>query len=179
MAGIHVSVPTLQTILTSCKHTILQVENNCANAELVRQFIALHSDIKLVTSINGLHGYEMAQSLQPDMILLDMRVSCANGLDVFALLREDVLTAHIPVIILSSNAFLGEGKKCLDAGAFGYLTKPYKLKDLMEVIVVALRHAKAHRSVAEIAFTPAAMTVVEQCLSRQPPSLGEGGHIHL
>lgn len=66
-----------------------------------------------------------------------------SGLETLALLHADAETAHIPVIIVSSNAFPGVDEKCLAAGALAYLTKPYRIEDLMGLIDTGLRYATA------------------------------------
>ena len=64
-----------------------------------------------------------------------------NGLQALARLQESHATEHIPVIILSSNAFLDEHRRCVEAGAFLYMTKPYRLVALMAAVDAALTHS--------------------------------------
>jgi CheY-like chemotaxis protein len=56
------------------------------------------------------------------------------------ILRQDALTAHIPVLALSGNAMPGDIKQGLEAGFFCYLTKPIKIDEFMEALDAALRH---------------------------------------
>lgn len=141
MVSIHVSSPTLERKLAPSERTILQVENNPANADVIRELIARRTDLKLLTAVNGRQGIEMARDFQPDTILMDMRMPDGSGFETLLMLKENPATAHIPVTMLSSNAALGEDTRCLDAGAFGYLTKPYRIETLMDLIDAALRHA--------------------------------------
>ena len=57
-------------------------------------------------------------------------------------LREDPVTAHIPVVALSANAIPRDIAKGLDAGFFRYLTKPIKVDEFMETLRVALERAE-------------------------------------
>lgn len=132
---------SFQTSQTLFERTILQIENNPANSDLVVQIIARRVDLKLSTSNNSLDGIEMARRLQPDVILMDMRMPRLSGFDALLLLRASTSTSHIPVIILSSNAFIDEDAKCMEAGAFCYLTKPYRIGVLLQAIDAALLHA--------------------------------------
>ena len=59
------------------------------------------------------------------------------------ILREDPLTAHIPVLALSANAMPRDIKRGLDAGFFRYLTKPIKVNEFMDTLDVALKFSKA------------------------------------
>jgi CheY-like chemotaxis protein len=122
---------------------ILQVENNPVDAQLLKEIIARRSGLQLLTARNGLQGVEMARSLQPDVVVIDMVMPQVSGLDALNLLRADGQTAHIPVIILSSNAFVSVEKNCLQAGAFAYLTKPYQIGALLASIDSALQYAGA------------------------------------
>lgn len=137
------SRPDVELKQTPSEFTVLQIENNQANAELVTQLIARRMDLKLLTATHGLQGIEMARTHQPALILMDMMMPQLSGLDTLTMLHADVETSHIPVIIVSSNAFPGVDEKCLAAGALAYLTKPYKIEDLMALIDTGLRYATA------------------------------------
>lgn len=117
---------------------VLQIENNAANADLISHLIARRANLTLHTAVDGLLGYALAQTLLPDIVLLDMVMPGVTGYETLLLLRENALTKHIPVLILTSSAARGQQQKCLDAGAFGYLTKPYRIDDLMALIDTAL-----------------------------------------
>ena len=101
------------------------------------------------TATGGPEGIEMAVSLLPNVILLDIRMPGMSGLDVLPILRGNPATAHIPVIVLSSNAYPSEIEKCLGAGVFGYLSKPYRIDDLMALVDAALRYAPEERLTTE------------------------------
>lgn len=131
------------------EHTVLQIEDNPVNAEVVTQILARRKDLKLQTAMNGPQGIEMAGALLPDVILLDMKMPGTSGLEVMLILRGNPATAHIPVVALSSNAYPSEIKECYSAGVFRYLTKPYRIEDLMSVIDAALQFAaQSHPTMA-------------------------------
>jgi len=141
MASIQAPDPALQKSAPRALRTLLQVEDSPANAAVVEQLIARRSDLILLTASRGQQGIEMACAALPEVILMDMRLPDMSGLSAIARLQENTATAHIPVIALSSNAFPDEIKRCLDAGVFRYLTKPYQIDQLMAVIDLALHHA--------------------------------------
>ena len=141
MVSIQASSPTLQKIRSPSQRTLLQVEDNPANAAVVNQLIARRGDLNLLTATNGLQGIEMACAFQPDLILMDMKMPGMSGLAAVAILRGNPATSHIPVIALSSNAYPSEIRQCLEAGVYRYLTKPYKIADLMAAIDSALLYA--------------------------------------
>ena len=127
------------------QRTLLQVEDNPANARLVEELISRRSDLKLLTARDGYHGIEMALSHKPDVILMDINLPNISGLAALNILRENPATAHIPVIALSANAFQRQIEEGLEAGFFRYLTKPFKVNELMDAIDAALRYAAENR----------------------------------
>ena len=118
--------------------TLLYVEDNPANMKLVEQLIALRHDIVLITAVNGTIGIEMARIKVPDLILMDINLPGISGLEALKILRNDSITANIPVIALSANAMLRDIELGMEAGFFCYLTKPIKVNEFMETLDEAL-----------------------------------------
>lgn len=123
--------------------TILYVEDNPANLELVEQLIARRSDLRLLTAADGNLGMEYARTHFPDVILMDIHLPGISGLEAMKLLRADPRTGHIPILALSANAVARDIEKGLESGFFGYLTKPIKVPQFMEALDAALRHAQS------------------------------------
>jgi CheY-like chemotaxis protein len=121
--------------------TLLYVEDNLANLELVEQLIARRPDMRLLSASNGNRGVEIARESLPDVILMDINLPGINGFQALEILREDPATARIPVIAISANAMLGDIKSGLAAGFFRYLTKPIDLNEFMEAMGIALEFA--------------------------------------
>jgi PAS domain S-box-containing protein len=119
-------------------HTLLYVEDNPANMKLVEQIIARHTDINLLTAVNGYSGIEIAHDFLPEVILMDINLPDINGFEVLRILRANPSTAHIPVIAISANAMPLDIEKGLQAGFFRYITKPIKVDELMDALDVAL-----------------------------------------
>ena len=78
---------------------------------------------------------------KPDVILLDINLPDINGFEALKILRSDPATAHIPVVALSANAMPLDTERGLKAGFFRYITKPIKVKELMDTLNVALAYA--------------------------------------
>jgi signal transduction histidine kinase/ActR/RegA family two-component response regulator/post-segregation antitoxin (ccd killing protein) len=123
------------------KRTLLYVEDNPANMELVQDLIARFPDMGLVTAVNGTLGILTARATQPQVILMDINLPGISGLEALQILREDPATAHIPVIALSANAMPRDIAKGLEAGFFRYLTKPIQIKEFMHTLNEALDFA--------------------------------------
>jgi PAS domain S-box-containing protein len=111
--------------------TLLYVEDNQANMELVRQLIARRPDMRLLGAEDALRGIALAKTHQPDVILMDINLPGISGLQALKLLRDDPATLHIPVLALSANAMVRDIEKGLEAGFFRYLTKPIRVSEFM------------------------------------------------
>ena len=111
--------------------TLLYVEDNQANMELVRQLVARRPDMRLLGAEDALRGIALAKALQPDVILMDINLPGISGVQALKLLRDDPATLHIPVLALSANAMVRDIEKGLEAGFFRYLTKPIRVSEFM------------------------------------------------
>jgi PAS domain S-box-containing protein len=124
------------------QRTLLYVEDNPANMDLVEQLIARRPDMRLLTAVNGSLGIEIARATRPQVILMDINLPGISGIEAMKILREDPATAHIPIVALSANAMPRDIAKALEAGFFRYLTKPIKVEQFMDTLNAALEFAE-------------------------------------
>ncbi|MFN5447774.1 MAG: PAS domain S-box protein [bacterium] len=134
----------LETLLPAGvdERTLLYIEDNPANMQLVERLIARRPDIKLLTAVNASLGIEQAQSFLPDVILMDINLPGLSGIDALKILRDDPSTAHIPVVAISANAMLRDIQLGIESGFFRYLTKPIIVEEFMDTLNVAFEFAK-------------------------------------
>ena len=118
--------------------TVLYVEDNPANLELVEQLIARRPDLRLLSAADGKLGIEYARAYLPEVILMDINLPGLSGIDAMKILHAGTATAHIPVIALSANAVPRDIERSLEAGFFNYLTKPIKVNQFMDALDAAL-----------------------------------------
>ncbi|MHB1359665.1 MAG: ATP-binding protein [Rhodocyclaceae bacterium] len=123
-------------------YTLLYVEDNPANLMLVEQIIEAHPQMRMLSAHDGHRGIAQARAHRPDVILMDINLPGINGFQALKLLREDPLTAHIPVLAISANAMPRDIEKGLAAGFFHYLTKPIKINEFMDALDRALELAE-------------------------------------
>ncbi len=121
--------------------TVLHVEDNPANLKLVEQIVARHTDLRLLTAVNGNSGIEIARASLPDVVLMDINLPDINGFEALDILRSDPATARITVIAVSANAMPLDVERGLNAGFFSYITKPIKVNEFMGALDVALEFA--------------------------------------
>jgi signal transduction histidine kinase/ActR/RegA family two-component response regulator len=129
----------LQTQGNEVKRTLLYVEDNPANLMLVEQIIEDHPLVSMLSARDGKSGIALARTHLPDVILMDINLSGISGIEAMNILRQDLATAHIPVVAISANAMARDIEKGLEAGFFRYLTKPININEFMNALNDALK----------------------------------------
>ena len=124
------------------QRSLLYVEDNAANLDLVEQLIARRDDLDFLSAPDGSIGMEFAHTHLPAVILMDINLPGISGLDAMKLLRADPVTAHIPIIALSANALPRDIEGGRAAGFFDYLTKPIKVTEFMDAVDRALQFSE-------------------------------------
>ena len=124
------------------ERTVLYVEDNPANMELVEQLVGRCPDLRMMTAVNGTLGVELARATQPTVIIMDINLPGISGIEALRILRADPATAHIPVVALSANAMPRDITQGLEAGFFRYITKPIRVADFMDTLDAALEAAE-------------------------------------
>jgi CheY-like chemotaxis protein len=123
------------------QRVLLYIEDNVANLALVERLIGRRSELTLLSARAGYPGIELARSRLPEVILVDINLPDISGIAILALLRNDPITAGIPVIALSSDAYPRQIEQGLEAGFFRYMTKPFRIDDFMQQLDETLAHA--------------------------------------
>jgi CheY-like chemotaxis protein len=72
---------------------------------------------------NGTDGFQAARDLRPDIVFLDLTMPDVSGADLLVRLKEDPLTAHIPVVVVTSKALDPEERAELERWAVTVLSK--------------------------------------------------------
>src|SRR5438093_6921178 len=89
---------------------VLYVEDNEYNRKIVRQLLS-RTSYRLLEAMDGEEGVAMAQRELPDLILMDVQLPKLSGLDATRRLRADPRTAHIPLVVVTSFALSGDGRR--------------------------------------------------------------------
>ena len=115
------------------QRTVLYVEDNEYNRKIVRQLLSKTS-YRLVEAFDGESGIASALELRPDLILMDVQLPKISGLDATRTLRADERTKDTPIVIITSFAMSGDRERATEAGASGYLAKPYSPRELLALL---------------------------------------------
>lgn len=105
---------------------LLIVEDNAD----IRLYIeeSLHEDYRIIQAGNGREGMEQAFSKVPDIIVSDIMMPEMDGIKMTHILKEDIRTSHIPIILLTAKTSINDQEEGYDSGADSYLTKPFSAK---------------------------------------------------
>ena len=118
---------------TDIRPMILVVEDN----DDIREYIttSFSNDYRILSANNGKEGLEQAQHHIPDIIISDIMMPVMDGIELCKLIKEDVRTSHIPVILLTAKDSIQDKEEGYESGADSYLTKPFSAK---------LLHSRVH-----------------------------------
>jgi PAS domain S-box-containing protein len=128
-------------IVPEQQRKVLHIEDNLSNLKLVERILARRPDIEVVPAMHGRLGLELAREHRPILVLLDLHLPDMGGDEVLQRLRDDPVTASIPVIMVSADATPGQVQRLLAAGATAYLTKPIDVPQLLQILDQALDDA--------------------------------------
>lgn len=111
------------THLTDSRQTLLLVDDETTNLQILRH--ALQDDYRLLFAKNGDKALELARSERPDLILLDIMMPGLSGHEVCKRLKQDAVTATLPVIFVTALADDANEQLGLELGAVDYISKPF------------------------------------------------------
>jgi CheY-like chemotaxis protein/anti-sigma regulatory factor (Ser/Thr protein kinase) len=132
LEGDHVGAGAVNSVGPAA--TILYIEDNLTNLSLIETILESKPNITTISALRGEAGIELARTRLPDLILLDLHLPDVPGAEVLRRLREDPVTAAIPVVIISADATGISQARLRAAGADQYLTKPLDLDEFLSTI---------------------------------------------
>ncbi|GAB3643331.1 hypothetical protein GCM10027423_39680 [Spirosoma arcticum] len=111
------------------KPTLLLVEDHPELNDYLRQQLA--DRFRVVQAMRGDEGLRLARRVVPDLIISDVMMPVMDGFSMTRHLKEDDLTSHIPVILLTAKDDVDSRKEGFEGGAEQYLAKPFALDELV------------------------------------------------
>jgi two-component system phosphate regulon response regulator PhoB len=110
---------------------ILIVDDEKDIRELIAVNLMREEAHQILEAEDGLQALRQAKNERPDLIILDLMLPQMDGLTVYRNLRDNAITAHIPVIMLTARGRLEQKLEGLELGADDYMPKPFSPKELM------------------------------------------------
>src|SRR5437763_9184432 len=120
---------------------ILIIEDESDVADLLEMTLR-KAGFKAWTAGDGASGLQKARDDRADFIILDLMLPKMSGLEVCRILKGDVATAHIPVLMLTAKAEEVDRIVGLEFGADDYVTKPFSPREVMLRIRAILRRGE-------------------------------------
>lgn len=103
--------------------TVLVVEDNAVNSRLLEALLVADG-YHVVCAATGRECVELVRSARPCLILMDLQLPDADGLDLTRDLKKDAETRHIPVIAVTARSVGGDEEHARAAGCDDFLAKP-------------------------------------------------------
>jgi DNA-binding response OmpR family regulator len=113
--------------------TLLVIEDEAPiRANLIR-FLAAEG-YAVIAAADGAEGLRLAREKRPDLVICDILMPQVDGYRVLAELRSDPDMARTPLIFISASADKDDRRRGLDSGAADYITKPFRLAELLAAV---------------------------------------------
>jgi CheY-like chemotaxis protein len=112
---------------------ILIVEDNAINMKLATLLVRAAGHIA-IEAIDAESGLLLAHSELPDLILMDVQLPGMDGFEATTMLKNDPITASIPVIALTAMATTRDEDRARNAGCDAFITKPLQVQEVHDAI---------------------------------------------
>ncbi len=119
--------------MSDVKKKILVVDDHKTVGLLMEAVLNLQG-YQVLNARSGLRGLELVRTEQPELIFLDIMMPEMDGYQVCRALKADPDTRDIPVVFLTARGRQGDADRGREAGCDGYLTKPIKTMEVLEVL---------------------------------------------
>ena len=118
-------------------HRVLIVEDEKDNMDLFCQILVFHG-CQVLKAKDGREAINMAQSEEPDLILMDLSLPALDGWEATRTIKAIPPLAEIPIIALTAHAMVGDRERALAAGCDGYISKPIEVTRFYDQLLVYL-----------------------------------------
>jgi len=112
---------------------ILIIEDNEVNLELATDLLEI-AGYEVLSASSAEEGVELARTQSLDLVLMDLSLPGMDGLTATRLLRADVTTAPLPIVVLTANVMKGDETRAREAGVNGFIAKPIDTRAFAEQV---------------------------------------------
>jgi CheY-like chemotaxis protein len=115
------------------KQRVLVAEDNYYSIEGLVDYLT-SIGLEILVAVDGEEVVNKAIASRPDLIIMDIQMPKRSGLEVIKMLRSNTTLIEVPIIALTAMTMPGDRERCLDAGANEFVSKPFKLHDIVDKI---------------------------------------------
>jgi two-component system, cell cycle response regulator DivK len=116
---------------------VLLVEDNELNRDMLARRLSRRGHTTLC-AVDGEDGVRQAAAHRPDVILMDISLPVIDGWEAIRQIKENPVTAAIPIVALTAHAFLEDRQRAEKAGCCAFITKPINMPVLLDTIARAV-----------------------------------------
>ncbi len=120
--------------LMTAKQTVLIVDDNAQNLELLEVYMEGLPNVRVVTARNGIEAINKVASDPPELILLDIMMPKMSGFEVCKRLKGDPKTRDIIVVMVTALSETGDVERAAECGADDYVSKPIDRAALVDLV---------------------------------------------
>jgi two-component system cell cycle response regulator DivK len=117
--------------------TLLIIEDNDLNLKLART-ILIEAGYTLLEATNAEDGLALARAHEPPIVLMDIHLPGMDGMAALQILRAEPTTRRTKVLAITASAMRGDRERILAAGFDGYVSKPFRLQELLDAVARTL-----------------------------------------
>jgi CheY-like chemotaxis protein len=119
------------------------VDDNEINISTLADFLSTQN-LKIASVKSGVDFLTQISNVQPDIVLMDIQMPGMDGLETTRRLRllSDHRLASVPVVAVTALAMPGDRERCIEAGADEYVTKPFRLLEIQDLILKMVEERK-------------------------------------
>lgn len=116
----------------------------------------LSHEFLVTVATDGVEGLKMAGEMIPDLIITDVKMSGISGLEICRILKNQMITSHVPIIILSAKVSVDDQIEGLETGADVYMIKPFSINHLKAQIhtLISSKKNAFKRNLKEASLIP-------------------------
>jgi DNA-binding response OmpR family regulator/anti-sigma regulatory factor (Ser/Thr protein kinase) len=156
--------------LDSQKPLVLAIDDNEDILQMIR--LLLGADYEIITAGNGRQGVKLAAKYTPDLIICDVMMPVMDGLECCRILKRELATSHIPVLMLTACSMDAQRVQGYESGADGYLSKPFT-GELLKVRCRSLLENR--RRIYDLYTNPAGIAAPADKPRPEAPQVPEAG----
>ncbi|NIN66782.1 MAG: GAF domain-containing protein [Anaerolineae bacterium] len=128
--------------------TVLVVDDAQGVIDFLQDYVLRPHGYQVLTAMDGEGGLSLAMSEKPDLMILDLEMPKMSGMEVLAALNEK--GSEIPVIVITFHGSEAIAAQTFRQGVKNYITKPFKMEEILEAVEQALEESRLKQERAEL-----------------------------
>lgn len=148
------------------KKKVLIIDDDDVARTLISGILRANGRYKIITGENGEDGIRQAKRELPDIIILDIMMPLIDGYQVCKILRENISTRYIPIIMLSAKGGVDNQVQGLEMGADDYVTKPFNHSELVARVDALIRRHELSLDANPLTRLPGNISIERELVRR-------------